>query len=189
MTVTDTGAPLRVYWQPGCSSCLKTKEFLLAKGIGFESINVLENDKGFRDLEALGLKIVPIVARGDAWAHGADFRKVAEVAGFEWHGHDMLPPSELVGRIDMILTAAHRYADQIPGDGLVIFTDRSAPGGDFFFTHSKAPFQPPGAMVTIWPRSLRISKALGRPSRDGAWQWIRKSATSATSPGTGSRSG
>ena len=25
--------PLKVYWQPGCSSCLKTKEFLLDNGI------------------------------------------------------------------------------------------------------------------------------------------------------------
>ena len=34
---------LKVYWQPGCSSCLKTKEFLLDNGVPFESINVLED--------------------------------------------------------------------------------------------------------------------------------------------------
>ena len=36
--------PLKVYWQPGCSSCLKTKEFLLEHGIPFESVNVLDDE-------------------------------------------------------------------------------------------------------------------------------------------------
>ena len=32
--------PLKVYWQPGCSSCLKAKEFLIEHGIEFQSINL-----------------------------------------------------------------------------------------------------------------------------------------------------
>ncbi|GIS91400.1 MAG: hypothetical protein CM1200mP20_14410 [Pseudomonadota bacterium] len=36
--------PLKVYWQPGCSSCLMTKEFLLDNNVEFESINVLEDE-------------------------------------------------------------------------------------------------------------------------------------------------
>ena len=89
-------APLKVYWQPGCSSCLKTKEFLIANGMEFDSINVLEDENGFRELEALGLKLVPIVARGTDWANGAVFRDVARVAGFEWAGHEMLTPVEMI---------------------------------------------------------------------------------------------
>ncbi|MFQ6024331.1 MAG: glutaredoxin family protein, partial [Acidiferrobacterales bacterium] len=77
MTATNVQAPLKVYWQPGCSSCLKTKEFLLANGVQFESINVLEDEKGFQELEALGVRLVPIVARGKDWANGAVFRDVA----------------------------------------------------------------------------------------------------------------
>ncbi|MDX1434108.1 MAG: glutaredoxin domain-containing protein [Gammaproteobacteria bacterium] len=114
MSAHASNQPLKVYWQPGCSSCLKTKEFLLANGAEFESINVLEDENGFRELEALGLRMVPIVARGSDWANGAVFRDVARVAGFEWRGHDMLAPRELIERIDMILAAAHRYASQIP---------------------------------------------------------------------------
>jgi len=106
--------PLKVYWQPGCSSCLKTKEFLLSNGMEFESINVLEDEKGFQDLAALGLRLVPIVARGDDWANGAVFRDVARVAGFAWGGHDVLAPPTLLARIDGILAAAHRFAAQIP---------------------------------------------------------------------------
>jgi hypothetical protein len=118
MTTTDRQEPLKVYWQPGCSSCLKTKEFLLAHGMEFESINVLEDEKGFEELAALGLKLVPIVARGSDWANGAVFRDVARVAGFEWSGHEMLSPKDMVARIDGILAAALRFARQIPEERL-----------------------------------------------------------------------
>ena len=114
MTKSGSKQPLKVYWQPGCSSCLKTKEFLLANGMEFESINVLEDENGFRELEALGLRLVPIVARGRDWANGAVFRDVAKVAGFEWGGHDILAPGELLARIDKILSAARGFTAQIP---------------------------------------------------------------------------
>jgi glutaredoxin len=114
----DNEVPLKVYWQPGCSSCLKTKEFLLANGVEFESINVIDDENGFKELAALGLKLVPIVARGKDWANGAVFRDVARVAGFEWRGHDMLSPAEMVDRIDGILAGARRLAVQIPEDRL-----------------------------------------------------------------------
>ncbi|NQV83633.1 MAG: hypothetical protein HQ494_07400 [Rhodospirillales bacterium] len=115
---TDTQTPLKVYWQPGCSSCLKTKEFLIANGMEFDSINVLEDERGFRELEAFGVKLVPIVARGSDWANGAVFRDVARVAGFEWAGHKILPPPDLIERIDGILVGARRFAAQIPEDAL-----------------------------------------------------------------------
>ncbi len=118
MPANQSNQALKVYWQPGCSSCLKTKEFLLANGMEFESINVLEDEKGFRELEALGVRLVPIVARGADWANGAVFRDVARVAGFEWGGHKMLAPEDMFARIDAILAAAHRFATQIPADEL-----------------------------------------------------------------------
>jgi glutaredoxin len=114
MTAVNAAEPLKVYWQPGCSSCLKTKEFLIANGVEFESINVLENEKGFEELKELGLRLVPIVARGKDWANGAVFRDVARVAGFEWGGHDMLAPDKMVARIQGILSAASRFTAQIP---------------------------------------------------------------------------
>jgi glutaredoxin len=106
--------PLKVYWQPGCSSCLKTKEFLIANGVDFVSVNVLDDDEGFKELEALGVRLVPIVARGQKWANGAVFRDVAEVAGFKWGGHEMLAPAEMVKRIDAIMAGAIRFMAQVP---------------------------------------------------------------------------
>ncbi len=118
MTGTQTQAPLKVYWQPGCSSCLKTKEFLIANGVEFESINVLEDENGFKELAALGLKLVPIVARGEDWANGAVFRDVARIAGFEWTSHEMLAPVDMLARINAILSAARRFWGQVPDDKL-----------------------------------------------------------------------
>lgn len=124
MNPNHTQAPLKVYWQPGCSSCLKTKEFLIANGAHFESINVLEDERGFAQLRALGIRLVPVVARGTDWANGAVFRDVARVAGFAWREQAMLPPPTLIARIQTILQAVGRYLAQIPEDKL----DHMLPG-------------------------------------------------------------
>jgi len=117
-TPENLALPLKVYWQPGCSSCLKTKEFLLENGVPFESVNVLEDELGFKDLEALGVRLVPIVARGSVWANGAVFRDVAKVAGFDYSGHKMLMPNELKDKVLMILDAVGRHLTQIPEERL-----------------------------------------------------------------------
>jgi len=109
---------VKVYWQPGCSSCLKTKEFLMENGIPFKSVNVLEDKTGFEDLERFGVKMVPIVAKGDAWANGAVFRDVAKVAGFDYQAHKMLEPKNMVDKIIKINEAASRYLEQIPNEKL-----------------------------------------------------------------------
>lgn len=116
--IQSGGTLLKVYWQPGCSSCLKTKEFLIENGIEFESVNVLEDENGFAELQELGVRLVPIVARGKDWANGAVFRDVARVAGFEWGGHDMLAPADMMKRLNGILDGARRFTRQIPGEEL-----------------------------------------------------------------------
>lgn len=110
--------PLKVYWQPGCSSCLKTKEFLIDNGAEFQSVNVLEDEDGFKELQALGIRMVPIVARGPVWANGAVFRDIAKVAGFGYDEQKVLPPEEIKDKVLMILDAAQRYLVQIPDDKL-----------------------------------------------------------------------
>jgi hypothetical protein len=111
-------APLKVYWQPGCSSCLKTKEFLIANNQEFVSVNVLDDEAGFEELAALGLRLVPIVARGQDWANGAVFRDVARVAGFSYGEQKMLAPADMMARLDGILRGIVRFAAQVPEDKL-----------------------------------------------------------------------
>src|SRR5262249_39761703 len=111
---TSQASVIKAYWQPGCTSCLRMKEFLTRHGVPFVSVNVLEDRDGFAELEALGVRSVPIVRRGTDWANGQVLRDVARVAGIAWGGATMLPPRELSARLVEIQTTAQRRFAQIP---------------------------------------------------------------------------
>ena len=115
-TPENLALPLKVYWQPGCSSCLKTKEFLLDHGMDFHSVNVLEDDAGFAELQP-GRAVGAGGRAQPGWANGAVFRDVAQVAGFAYGAPKMLAPAAMTGKVLMILDAAARIA-QIPDDRL-----------------------------------------------------------------------
>jgi glutaredoxin len=107
----------RVYWQPGCTSCLRAKEFLKAHGIPYESINVREDDGAMDELARLGARSIPVITRGDEFAFAQEIRDLADFVGVTLD-REQLPPAELAGRIDLILTAAQRFVRQIPADRL-----------------------------------------------------------------------
>jgi len=119
MTTTRT-EPLKAYWQPGCSSCLRMKEFLQRHNVAFESINVLADQDAFADLARLGIRSVPIIRRGDDWANGQVLRDVARIAGIAWGGSRILPPQELKARLDLFQSAARRFLVQLPDDKLPV---------------------------------------------------------------------
>jgi glutaredoxin len=50
-----TAEKVRVFWQPGCTGCLRAKEFLTRHGVDCESINVHGNDAAMADLAGLPL--------------------------------------------------------------------------------------------------------------------------------------
>jgi glutaredoxin len=108
------GSIIKAYWQPGCTSCLRMKEFLTKHGVAFVSVNVLEDKDGFAELEALGIRSVPIVRRGKDWANGQVLGDVARVAGVAWGGAQVLPACVLAARLAEILTPALRLFAQIP---------------------------------------------------------------------------
>jgi hypothetical protein len=112
------GSVIKAYWQPGCTSCLRMKEFLTRHGVPFVSVNVLEDEDGLAELAALGIRSVPIVRRGQDWANGQVLRDVARVAGIAWGGASMLPAPELVARLIAIQATAQRLFAQIPEDAL-----------------------------------------------------------------------
>lgn len=117
MAQSSLGAPVvKAYWQPGCTSCLRMKEFLTKHGVPFVSVNVLEDKDAFEELAALGIRSVPIVRRGKDWANGQVLRDVARVAGIQWGGTQVLPPPELAARLVAIQNAAQRLFAQIPDD-------------------------------------------------------------------------
>lgn len=121
MQTAATSDEIKVYWQPGCSSCLRTKEFLAEHGVPFRSIDVLADPQGFRDLEELGVRMIPLVVKGRAYVSGQILSDVARIAGIQY-GRKVLPVEDLKARIDGILAAALRYSAQLPDDPAVLNT-------------------------------------------------------------------
>jgi len=106
--------PLKVYWQPGCTGCLRMKEFLTQHGVEFVSVNVLEDREGLEELVKLAGRHVPIARRGDDWVDGQVLADLARIAGVDWRGPSMLEPSELLNRLQTVLSTAERLTRQIP---------------------------------------------------------------------------
>ena len=114
-----------VYWQPGCSSCLRTKEFLTANGIDFKSVNVLEDDSAMDRLAELGARSIPVITQGNEFVFAQDIDVLADFVGIKVN-REMLSPNELIARLDLILAAAQRYLYQLP----VSILARKLPGRD-----------------------------------------------------------
>lgn len=117
---------LRVYWRPGCSSCVKVKEFLTNLGVDFESVNVSARPEAMDELRALGVRTVPVVARGKEYVFA---QELADVSAFIGRKVDFqrLPPEKLYDKWQTVLAAAQRHVMQIPPDKL---GERATPGRD-----------------------------------------------------------
>ena len=107
----------KVYWQPGCSSCLRAKEFLAKRGIGYESINVRARPEAMEELAGLGARSVPVVALGKRFVFAQDLGDLARFIGVELD-RTPLPPAELVRKLDLVLAATQRYLGQFPAADL-----------------------------------------------------------------------
>jgi len=109
---------VRVFWQPGCTSCLRTKEFLTNNGVDYESINVHGNPSGMDELRKLGARSVPIVARGDQFVFAQTLAEVIRFLDLKVNLQERLSPEELMGKLGIVLPAAVRYVRQIPAEWL-----------------------------------------------------------------------
>jgi glutaredoxin len=114
----NTGERVRVFWQPGCTSCLRTKEFLTRHGVDYESINVHGNEAGMQALRELGARSVPVVARGGKFVFAQSLGDVVRFLELDIRLHEKLGPQELIEKLDLVLAAATRYVRQIPADKL-----------------------------------------------------------------------
>jgi glutaredoxin/uncharacterized damage-inducible protein DinB len=119
---------LKVYWRPGCSSCVKVKEFLAQQGVEFESIDVAARPEAMEDLLAFGVKTVPVVARGGEFVFAQALEDVSRFIGRKFE-LDRLPPEKLIEKWLNVLRAAQRHARQLPaarlGERAVQSRDRS----------------------------------------------------------------
>lgn len=117
---------LKVYWRPGCSSCVKVKEFLAGLGVPYESINVSAEPQAMDALRALGVRTVPVVARGTDYVFAQELADVSRFIGREVAFRRLAAP-ELVQKWLTVLEAAQRHVMQIPLEGL---GERATPGRD-----------------------------------------------------------
>mgnify|MGYP001607811135 FL=1 len=77
------------------------------------------NDAGGRDqLLALGVRNVPVVAKGGAFVFGQNLEDVAEFVGLHGTGHTPLPPGQLITKWIHVLRTVQRYVRQIPDERL-----------------------------------------------------------------------
>jgi glutaredoxin/uncharacterized damage-inducible protein DinB len=108
---------LKVYWRPGCSSCVKVKEYLTQQGVAFESIDVAARPDAMKDLLAFGVKTVPVVARGGEFVFAQALEDVSRFIGRKF-ASKRLPPQELVDKWLTVLRAAQRHVQQLPATRL-----------------------------------------------------------------------
>lgn len=168
-----------VYWQPGCTSCLKTKEFLRARGVAFESVNVREDPGAMAALAELGARSVPVVARGTEFAYGQDLDTVARFVGVDLEREKLGVPV-LVSRLLALLDSAAHLTERIPAAALrmklpgrdrthldlayhvpqivVAFLD-AALGGRLTFEHFER--KPPGHIVTAMD-AARLTRSVSQ---------------------------
>lgn len=58
--------------------------------------------------------MIPVVTRGTEWANGQILRDVAGLVGIELGEEKILPPEELVRRVNVILEGEQRFFGQMP---------------------------------------------------------------------------
>lgn len=127
-------ARIQVFWQPGCSSCLRVKEFLTSQGIDFESIDVHNDAAGLERLRQLGARSVPVVALGGRYTLAQSLRDVIKFLDLKTRMMDMLPPEQLVAKLELVLTTAARLCAQFSEEQLrTVFRNRNRTAGALVF--------------------------------------------------------
>lgn len=127
-------ARIQVFWQPGCTSCLRVKEFLARQGIEFESIDVHRNPAGLAQLAALGARSVPVVALGGRYTLCQSIQDVIRFLDLKASTQEPLPPAQLVGKLVLVLEAAARYTRQFtPAQLRQVFRERNRTPGETAF--------------------------------------------------------
>jgi uncharacterized damage-inducible protein DinB len=105
---------------------VRVKEFLGGLGVDYESINVSAQPESMEELLALGVRTVPVVARGRDYVFAQELADVSRFIGKEVM-FERLPPAELVRKWLNVLDAAQRHVMQLPDERLA---ERATPGRD-----------------------------------------------------------
>ncbi len=110
----DMSQPLKLFWGPGCSSCLRMKEFFTKRDVPFISVNILENQAEFDELRKLGMKRIPLAVRGKHWADGQVLADLAIIGGLAFDKPRMLSPGVMAQRSDRVMASAAALSGRFP---------------------------------------------------------------------------
>lgn len=77
---------------------------------------MLNDPAGMQRLKALGVRNLPVVAKGSSFAFGQNLEDVAEFVGLNGTGHTPLPPDVLMRKWIGVLRAAQRFARELPAE-------------------------------------------------------------------------
>src|SRR5690348_5645168 len=111
-TTLKSSATIRAYWVPGCSSCLRMKEFLQKSGKDFEAINVEARPEEAEVLRSFAIRVPAIVCDGRA-ASGLDLAGVAELIGVAYTLPRILPARVLRQRYSVVTETACALISQL----------------------------------------------------------------------------
>jgi hypothetical protein len=87
-------------------------------------VNVLEDANGMAELQKLGVRSVPVLARGSAYTFGQSTRQIVDFLGLTEKSGPELSTEELADRVDRFMTAALELIPLMPADRL----DTHVPG-------------------------------------------------------------
>jgi hypothetical protein len=108
---------VQAYWMPGCSSCLRMKEFISKSGRDWVAINADEDLQARADLTANGM-VLPSARVGDRWVSGVDLAAVAKLIEVPYEPPVIMPTAELAARYNFNLDAARAIISQLTDDML-----------------------------------------------------------------------
>jgi hypothetical protein len=103
---------VQAYWMPGCSSCLRMKEFISKSGREWVAINADEDLEARAELEANG-HVLPVARLGDRWVNGVDLAAVADLLEVPYEAPVIMPAQELVDRYNLNLDVARSIIGQM----------------------------------------------------------------------------
>ncbi|MDX1430871.1 MAG: glutaredoxin domain-containing protein [Gammaproteobacteria bacterium] len=119
---------IRFFYMPGCSSCQRTKEFLVAYDVDFEPVNVVERPEERKFLSSIGIDMVPAVSRGGAGTEAVLLDRVARFLELDYASPVKLSPDELYQRYFDINRIAQGFVKDMPAEHLEFhFPERPRP--------------------------------------------------------------
>jgi hypothetical protein len=86
--------------------------------VDFVALDVANDAAAMAKLRALGVRNVPVIAKGEHFIFAQNFEDIAEFVGLQGSGHTPLPPDQLIVKWLHVYRSAQRYIRQFPDDRL-----------------------------------------------------------------------